>query len=275
MKLINKVKNNNTQNQTISKFLNETNNIQKCNEKFILDNSENKEVLIEVKNLKKSFNNNKNQVLKGINLTFYKGENVALLGGNGAGKTTFIEILAGLNKSDSGNITYNLDYKNTFQEKIGIQFQDSSYPKGITVKRVIKFVREIYNSDISDKDLESLVHIFGINEFYKKRASSLSGGQSQRLNCLLAILHKPKFLILDELSTGLDITIRNKIKAFIKIYAQENNINILLVSHNMDEVEYLTNRIILFKKGEIFVDAPIDKINEKFGSLQKMIELYV
>ena len=139
------------------------------------------------------------------------------------GKTTFVEILAGINKPDSGDLKYNFKFKNTFQEKIGIQFQDSNYPKGISVKSVINFILEIFKSELSQDEINGLINIFGIDEFYYKKAASLSGGQSQRLNCLLSIIHKPNFLILDELSTGLDVTIKSKIKNFIKSFCKQNN----------------------------------------------------
>lgn len=261
---------------TIKESLNHDVNSKEGLTKFIVDYKNNdKDWLIKITDLKKSFNHKKHLVLNNINLTLYKGENVALLGGNGAGKTTLIEIVAGLNKYDSGKIEYNLNHKNNFQEKIGIQFQDSSYPNGISVKRVIKFVKDIYETKINDDELNALINIFGINEFYNKRASSLSGGQSQRLNCLLAILHRPSFLILDELSTGLDVTIRNKIKSFIKSYAKEHNMNILIISHDMEEVEYLADKVVLFLRGEIWVYASVADIKKKFGSLQKMIDLYI
>lgn len=243
------------------------------NEKFIINNNAQNKSLVEIKDLTKKYKNL--TVIKNLNINFYEGENVAVLGGNGAGKTTLMEMIAGLNKPTSGSIEYKYDFKNSFLEKIGIQFQDSSFPKGIKVKRVIKFVNDIYGTNISKRELDAMLQIFGINEFYNKNASSLSGGQSQRLNCLLSILHKPSIIILDELSTGLDITIRNKIKTFIKMFAKDNNMNILLVSHNLDEIEYLADRIVLLKNGEVFVDASKEQVIEKFGSLQNMIELYI
>ncbi|MDE5949502.1 MAG: ABC transporter ATP-binding protein, partial [Malacoplasma sp.] len=260
----------------IKKSLNDLKNKKKNSDKFITYKpNTNKKKIIEIKNLNKSFNHQKNHVLKNLSIDFYDGENVAILGGNGAGKTTFVEILAGINKPDNGSLKYNFDYKNSFQEKIGIQFQDSSYPKGISVKSVINFVLEIFKSKLSKDEINGLINIFGINEFYYKKASSLSGGQSQRLNCLLSIIHKPSFLILDELSTGLDVTIKTKIKNFIKSFCKENKITILLVSHDMEEIQYLADRIIILKDGEVFVDSKLDVIIKKFGSLSKCMDLYI
>ncbi|RXY96791.1 ABC transporter ATP-binding protein [Malacoplasma penetrans] len=231
--------------------------------------------IIEIKNLNKSFNRNKNHVLKNISIDLYENEHTAILGGNGAGKTTLVEILAGITKADEGEINYLYEYKNSFQEKIGIQFQDSSYPKGLSVKDIISFILDIFKSDLNKDELNALIKIFGIDEFYNKKANSLSGGQSQRLNCLLSILHKPSFLILDELSTGLDVTIKSNIKSFIKEFAKENKITLLLVSHDMDEIQYLSQRIIILKNGEIFVDAKLEDIIKEFGSLTECMDMYI
>ena len=267
---------NNIKDLIIKENLKEIKNKKEFLTKFInYEIDKNKKKIIEVKNLNKSFNHQKNHVLKNLSIDFYEGENVAILGGNGAGKTTFVEILAGINKPDSGDLKYNFKFKNTFQEKIGIQFQDSNYPKGISVKSVINFILEIFKSELSQDEINGLINIFGIDEFYYKKAASLSGGQSQRLNCLLSIIHKPNFLILDELSTGLDVTIKSKIKNFIKSFCKQNNITILLVSHDMEEIQYLVDRIIILKNGEIFVDSKLEKIIQKFGSLSKCMDLYI
>lgn len=259
-------------------------NVFKTDEKTLSDKKEiennhnkNKKELIKITNLTKSFNVNKEKLVavSNLNLTIYEGENIALLGGNGAGKTTTVEMIAGLNKPTSGSIEYKLEHNVSFKEKIGIQFQDSSYPVGIKVNQVIKFIMMINNIEIEINKFNAMLHIFGIDEFYYKKASSLSGGQQQRLNCLLSIINNPKFVILDELSTGLDVTIRTRIKRFIKEYAKNNNITILVVSHDMDEVDYLVDRIVIMKKGEIFLDLPKKDVIKKYGSISKCIDLYI
>ncbi|MEG0879578.1 MAG: ABC transporter ATP-binding protein [Malacoplasma sp.] len=247
------------------------------NEKLLIDSDRKDAPILEVKNLNKFFGNNDNrmQALKDINFKIYQNEHIAILGGNGAGKTTLSEIIAGVNKQDSGEIKYNLGQVRNFKEKIGIQFQDSSYPSGITVKRVVTFISDVYKSNLSVDQLNALIEIFGIDKFYNKKASSLSGGQQQRLNCLLAIIHMPKLVILDELSTGLDVNIRYRIKTFIKSYAKENDMTILLVSHDMDEVEYIADRIIVMVKGEIFINASKTEIINKYGSINNCINMYI
>lgn len=234
-------------------------------------------VLIDIKNLRKEFGkfSKAKTVLHDISFQIRQFESVGILGGNGAGKTTLVEILAGLNKQTSGEIDYLFEYENNYLEEIGIQFQDSSYPPGLSVKEIIYFVLDIYKTKIDTNELNALIKIFGINEYYKKHVSSLSGGQQQRLNALLALLHKPKVLFLDEISTGLDITIRTKIKNFIKLYAKENNMTLVLVSHDMEELEFLVDRILIIDKGYVVVNTTKSEILKKHKSISDFIVPYI
>lgn len=260
-------------------IINALNNLEnKPNIYEIIPNEYNKDFeehkkIIEIKNLSKTFgvNEKKKEVLKQISFDINEGENIALLGGNGAGKTTLVEIISGLNKPSSGMINYLFKSTKNYQEKIGIQFQDSTYPPAISVKEVLKFMINIYGSKMNKDELNALIKIFGIEEYYKKRASKLSGGQQQRLNVLLALIHKPKIIFLDELSTGLDISIRTKIKNFIKEYAIENNMTIILVSHDMVEVKQLCKRIIFLKDGKIIVNDLISNILKQHNSVEDFV----
>ncbi|MGL5630669.1 MAG: ABC transporter ATP-binding protein [Mycoplasmoidaceae bacterium] len=235
------------------------------------------ESLIEIKNLKKSFiqSGKKNVVVKSVSFDIKRGENIALLGSNGAGKTTIVEMIAGVSKQDSGEINFKFKYKVSPLEQLGIQFQDSTYPPGLLVKQIIDFMIGIYSIKISKSELNAIIKIFSVEKFYHKRASSLSGGQLQRLNALLAILHHPKVLFLDELSTGLDPAVKNRIKHFIKNYAKENDMTIILVSHDISEIELLADRIIVLFKGEIVVNETKKRILEKHKNINAFLEPYL
>lgn len=238
-----------------------------------------KNKLITIKNLcrkvgkgKQSFFANDN-----INLEFYEGENIGLIGANGAGKTTLVEQLVGLNKPTSGEIIYAFGKtKAQISKNIGIQFQDSTYPPNITVRAIINFVRDAYNAEISNEELNKMIDIFLIRPFYKQEAYSLSGGQTQRLNILLALIHKPKVLFLDELSTGLDINIRTQIKIFLKEYIKKNNITLILISHDMNEVEYLCDRVIIMKSAKVIMDTSVKELTKnKKVSLEDIVTKYI
>lgn len=227
--------------------------------------------LVKIKNLTKEFKIKKEKikVVDNLNLEIYKNQNIALLGGNGAGKTTTVEMLIGILKPTSGNIEYyfndGLNHNESAQTNIGIQFQDSSYPQGLSVNDVIYSMNKIYGNKSSAEELQKLIKIFGVDEFINNKASSLSGGQHQRLNALLAIINKPKLLILDELSTGLDIKIKTRLVSFLNDYIKEIDCTLILISHDINEIEILADRIIIMNKGRIVLDALKSEIIEKYG----------
>ncbi|WP_052663949.1 ABC transporter ATP-binding protein [Mycoplasmoides alvi] len=253
--------------------------LEKINAPIIIDKNmqHSGKSIIELKNLTKSFGKFKHSkvVVKDLNLTFYENENVALLGSNGAGKTTTVEMIAGIIQPTSGSIIYKFDYVNTFQEGVGIQFQDSLYPPGIIVADVIKFMINVYNVDLNPLEINQIVEAFGLKKIYKEKVHSLSGGQQQRLNILLALIHKPKIVFLDELSTGLDISVRTEIISFVKRYCEKFNIQIVLVSHNMDEVNEICDRIIIMQKGQIKVDLWTKDVIAKYNSVSDLAKRYI
>ncbi len=246
-------------------------------ETIIINDYENLKPMIRVDGLTKIFGKNqkKNIAVDNLNFTFYDGQKIAFLGANGAGKTTTIEMIAGITKPTSGSINFLYDYVNTYQETIGIQFQDSIYPMGIKVRDVINFILEVYNIKMSKDEIMNIVQSFDLTHLYKKNARSLSGGQQQRLNILLSLVHKPKYVFLDELSTGLDISVRSKIKKFIKEYISLNDINMVLISHDASEIETLCNRIIILQKGILKVDMPMEEVLKRFDSVEALLEKYI
>lgn len=212
------------------------------------------------------------QALKEVSFEVKKGETIGLIGGNGAGKTTMSEIIAGITKPSSGTLTYGFDYNETPQEKIGMQFQDSNYPSGLTVKHIIRFALKLHKTDIKKSELREIMRTFQMGEFYKRKARSLSGGQRQKLNILLSILHKPDLVILDELSTGLDISARKDIINFtIKLLA-ENKTSAILISHHMSEIKALCKRVIILDNGTVKKIDTVKNIEKKFGSLDNFVE---
>lgn len=247
------------------------------NQKQNIISDKNSPYILEVKDIDKTFKIKHDTIHASNHISFNvtRGRNLGLLGANGAGKTTLIEMMIGINKQDTGIFSYNFDFNNTFKESIGIQFQDSNYPFGIRCKDVINYFLKVYGIKMSKLELEQLLNKFGITSFYSRNCSSLSGGQQQRLNLLLSIIHKPKLLILDELSTGLDIKIRTEIKEFIKNYAIENNVTIIVISHDMNEVEYLCDDIIMMQTGQVVDITTKDKILQTNRDLEEYIRKYI
>lgn len=226
--------------------------------------------LINVENLVKSYG--KHIVLKGINLKINKGERVAIIGANGAGKTTLMETISQVRIPDSGKITYNFSKLCDPRTKIGFQFQESKYPGNLRVKDIINFYKQLYYDTTDSKQINYLLKVFHLEEFLKKSINKMSGGQKQRFNVLLSVLHSPELLILDELSTGLDIQTRSYIKEFIKNLIVQNNYTLMLVSHNMDEAEFLCERFVIIDDGKIKYDLPKRDIIKQYKSVTNFVE---
>uniref|UniRef100_A0A2C9LUA4 ABC transporter domain-containing protein n=1 Tax=Biomphalaria glabrata TaxID=6526 RepID=A0A2C9LUA4_BIOGL len=191
---------------------------------------------------------------------------IGLIGANGAGKTTISEMIVGLNKPTSGKIEYGFKYHKVPQEKIGMQFQDASYPSGLSIKDIIRFAQKVHGLSMSNKELKDLLKVFQISDFYNKKPRSLSGGQRQKLNIFLSILHKPELIVLDELSTGLDISAREEIISFTKKLIKASGmsaISAIVISHHMGEIEELCGRLIILDRGTIKLETTVEELTKK------------
>ncbi|AUB31242.1 ATP-binding cassette domain-containing protein [Spiroplasma floricola] len=227
--------------------------------------------MIEIKNIVKKYK--KNEVLRGIDLTISDNEAIAILGSNGCGKTSLAEIIAKFIKPTSGEVTYFDQNKKNANKKVGMQFQDGSWPIGTRVYDLIKFFKN--KEYFETEEFKELSEVFSLQEIIKKDMCSLSGGQRQRTNCFLSIINKPDILILDELITGLDLEMQIKLVNFFKKYKEENKIILLIVSHIPEEVESLCERIIILKDGLVYEDEKLKEVQKKYGSLrERMIHYY-
>ena len=243
------------------------------------DQGNEKKLMIEVKNLSCKFKTLKGEkvVFENVSFNLYDGENIAFLGPNGAGKTVMVEILSGTRKPTSGEVIYHFEHKkNNPYEYLGVQFQDFEFPTGLTVKDMIEFIIKLNNiSDIDVEEFNDFLETFQLKSILKNKISKLSGGQKQRLNVTLALLNKPKILFLDEFTTGLDIAIKNNIQKFIINYCNKNKTSLVLVSHDIDSIDEMTQRIIVLAEQEIKIDLTKKEIVKKFGSIAELLKKYI
>lgn len=219
------------------------------------------DIVLSVKNLKKSY---KDLVaVNNLSLEVKRGEIFGLLGQNGAGKSTTIECILGTKSIDQGSISLlgmnpTKERKKLFS-KVGVQFQQSSYQDKIKVKEICQLIGSLYEKT---SNWHELLHEFSLADKENTLVSELSGGERQKLSVLLAFLHRPEIVFLDELTTGLDPQARREVWKYIDLLRQEG-VSILLTSHYMDEVEFLCDRISILQKGsEIICDTPENVIKK-------------
>lgn len=204
---------------------------------------------IQVDGLKKNYGNH--PVLKGLDFKVIEGEIFALLGINGAGKTTALECIEGLRKYD-GSVTV--------AGKMGIQLQSASLPAHIKATEAVRLFAK-WNRAKADG---SMLAALGIDTLAKKQYAGLSTGQKRRLHLALALIGEPDIVILDEPTAGLDVNGRISLHDHIRGLKAQGK-TILLASHDMAEVESLCDRIAILSGGElIFLGTP-DELTAKVG----------
>lgn len=215
---------------------------------------------IEVKDLTKSFNGR--VVVDEITFRVEKGEVFGLLGHNGAGKSTTIDLLLGLKKPDRGTGTiFGLDPRTNRKavfERVGVQLQSSNYQNNIRVDELCKEMSALYEKP---EDYHRLLQFFSMEKFEKSQVNKLSGGERQRLSVALALINKPEIVFLDELTTGLDTAARREVWRHLKELKKQGT-TIFLTTHYMEEAESLCDRIFLIKDGRKVTEGTVKNVIE-------------
>lgn len=197
------------------------------------------ENVIDIRNLYKSFNNIK--AVENLSFKVKKGELFAFLGVNGAGKSTTISIICGELEKDSGDVIvngFNLEKDIAkIKRNLGVVFQTSVLDQSLTVYDNLECRASLYN--IFGKDLEKrideLAEILDFKDLLKRTVGKLSGGQRRRIDIARALIHKPKILILDEPTTGLDPQTRKLVWEVVEKLRKEEDMTVLLTTHYMEE----------------------------------------
>ena len=222
---------------------------------------------IEVKNLKKQFKTL--EAVKGINFTINQNETLALLGPNGCGKTTTIGMLLGLITPTSGNIFINeqeLNYKDhQFLDIMNFASPYVELPKKLTVLENLKVYGRMYLiKNLKDK-IENLIENLNLKSFLNKRTGELSSGQKNRVSLAKSLINDPKILLLDEPTASLDPDTGDYVRSYLEKYKKENDISILLASHNMSEVTRLSDYVLMMKEGQIIDHGKAKDLIDKHG----------
>lgn len=228
------------------------------------------ETVVQVKDLKKSFKENK--VLRGVNFDIQQGEIFALLGSNGAGKTTAISILSTLLKSDSGEVTINGHSVDKDPEKvrrsISLTGQFAAVDEILTGKENLELIAKLRGVENPKKTAEDLLKRFGLIEAGDRRAATYSGGMTRRLDIAMSLIGSPSVIFLDEPTTGLDPEARIEVWKTVKELAKGGT-TILLTTQYLEEAEQLANRIAVLHGGKIIANGTLDELKKLIPPVKK------
>ncbi|MBQ0140695.1 MAG: ABC transporter ATP-binding protein [Kurthia sp.] len=203
-------------------------------------------------------------VVNNVSLTINRGELFGLLGVNGAGKTTVINILCGLTKPTSGHATILGEDIQRNREKvheiIAVSPQETAIAPNLTVRENLEFMAGIHG--LSKKNqiekINKIMSEFSLHPFEKQKSKTLSGGWKRKLSIALALLTEPKVLFLDEPTLGLDILGRRELWGLIERLKKETTI--ILTTHYLEEAEALCDRICIMKDGEVKAVGTVNEL---------------
>ena len=223
---------------------------------------------LKVQNLVKKFNSI--SAVDDISFEIEKNSTLGLLGPNGCGKTTSIGMMLGLITPTSGKIYINdicLEPNNRI-ELLSLMNFASPYvelPKKLTVKQNLEVYARLYGVVEIEKRVDEMAEDLKIKSFLNKKTGELSSGQKNRVALAKSLINKPKLLFLDEPTASLDPDVGDFVREFIEKYKKNNELTILLASHNMKEVERLCNKIVMMKKGKIVDSGTCNQLIKKHG----------
>lgn len=230
---------------------------------------------ISVKNLNKVYEGGF-QALKNINLEINRGEIFALLGSNGAGKTTMISIICGITNMSSGEVKaggYDIvkDYRKA-RETIGLVPQELSTDSFETVWNAVSFSRGLFGKAPNPTHIEKVLRDLSLWDKRNSRIMTLSGGMKRRLMIAKALSHEPRILFLDEPTAGVDVELRRDMWEMVR-KLREDEVTIILTTHYIEEAEEMADRIGVIRQGEIILVEDKSLLMSKLGKKELRLQL--
>jgi len=217
--------------------------------------------IVELKQLSKTIG--KKKIIDNLNLSLFPGQITGFLGPNGAGKTTTIRMMAGLMKPTSGEVvvegqTLNEHFEETMS-KVGVIVENPEMYKYMSGwKNLVHFAR--MNKTITTERIKEVVDQVGMQNRIHEKVSTYSLGMRQRLGLAQALLHRPKFLILDEPTNGLDPAGIREFRTYLRKIAAEDGVSVFVSSHLLSEIELMCDRIAVIQNGQLI---DIREMNQK------------
>ncbi len=230
-------------------------------ENIDLRNTRKHDIILKVRNLSKSYGLKK--VVDKVTFDIHKGQCFGLLGPNGSGKTTTMEMIEQITQSDSGELLFKENKPSAnFPEYLGVQFQETVLPLYLTVKECLETFQNLYNNSIPLNDLMNLCQL---HDFKDQRHDRISGGQRQRLLLAIALCNNAEVLLLDEPTTGLDPQARRHLWEVIK-EIKKNGTSIILTTHYMEEAGELCDEIAIMDQGHVIaLGNPRELLKKNFN----------
>ena len=223
---------------------------------------------LEVKNLIKKFKST--VAVNNISFEIRKNDTLGLLGPNGCGKTTSIGMMLGLITPTSGEIFIDgikLNSKSRIKLLSLMNFASPyiELPKKLSVRQNLEVYARLYSVSNKKERIEELIEDLNLNKFLNKKTGELSSGQKNRVSLAKSLINKPKLLFLDEPTASLDPDVGDFVRKYLEKYKKNNELTMLLASHNMKEVERLCNNIVMMKQGKIVDQGTCDELIIKHG----------
>ena len=220
---------------------------------------------IQVKGLQKSYK--KLHVLKGVDFEVEKGSVFALLGSNGAGKTTIIKILTTLLKQDGGTATVNgfdvVSKPESVRQSISLTGQFAAVDDILTGRENLIMIGRLRHIKNPRQVADDLLNRFSLSDAADRRVSTYSGGMSRRLDLAMSLIGKPQIIFLDEPTSGLDPQARIEVWKIVKELT-ESGTTVLLTTQYLDEAEQLADRIAILHEGKIIANDTLAELKKMF-----------
>ena len=219
--------------------------------------------------------------LQDVSFQINEGEMVGYIGPNGAGKSSTIKIMSGILNPDSGECRIDglVPWKNRREHvrNIGVVFgQRSQLWWDVPVVDSFELIRDIYEVEpaVYRRNLDELMALLNLGEIVRTPVRQLSLGQRMRCEIAASLLHNPKILFLDEPTIGLDAVSKIAVRDFIRRLNQEKKTTVILTTHDMQDIEALTERILLIGRGKILLDGTLDELKSRNSRVRRLHILY-
>ncbi|MCD1257671.1 ABC transporter ATP-binding protein [Paenibacillus athensensis] len=227
------------------------------------------ETIVETKQLGKSYPNRRG--IRDVSLQLFAGDVYGLLGPNGAGKTTFLKLITGLLRPDRGTVQlFGVDIADDFARAIrnvGCMIESADFYDFLTARHYLQMVARFY-PDVTDKAIDEMLEQVGLNKVRSEKIRGFSTGMKQKLALAAAMLPKPRLVILDEPTNGMDIEGTVMFRKLVQEFASRNETSFLISSHMIHELEQLCNRIGILAQGKLQCEGNVSALLQSGQSLE-------